>query len=138
MNMKQFIQGLNSDLANEMSAVAAYVAYAGSIAGLHRMELHDEFVQEAHEEMEHAALFARRIAALGGVPEPHAEPPPPTRNLTEMIRILLSMEKQALIDYAERAEQARQLGHPAIAVEIEDILADEQEHHDMLLMMLQS
>ena len=136
MSLEQFIGFLNQDLMGEFSSVAAYTTYAAIVAGLHHMELSEEFEEEAQDELEHATLLSKRIAALGGIPKPIIKPAPIVSDPSKIVPILLSMEKQAVRDYSIRVEQAHSIGLHGIAVELENILADEQDHHDILIMMI--
>jgi rubrerythrin len=55
-----------------------------------------------------------------------------------MIETLLGMEAETVSNYSLRADQAKELGLHAIAVDIENILTDELSHRDELMMMSQS
>ena len=78
MDAKQeLINGLNEDLAYELSAINQYIYNAAVVSGLARLTLRDFFAKEAQDEMGHAQYLAEKIATLGG--EPVVEPKPFSR-----------------------------------------------------------
>ncbi len=138
MEIEQFIQLLNDDLCSEFQSVITYTTYAASVVGLQRPELREVFEDEAHDELGHAQYFADKIAALGVIPRISVDPVELTNDPVQMIETLLGMEAETVSNYSLRADQAKELGLHAIAVDIENILTDELSHRDELMMMSQS
>ena len=57
--------------------------------------------------------------------------------MSKMIKILLSLEEQTVVNYSIRADQATVLGFHALSVDIENILTAELRHRDELRMMME-
>lgn len=136
MDELEFLELLNEDLISEFTAISHYVCYAACVKGVNRPELKEMFEEESASELGHAQFFADKIVALGGTPNISVQPPTPAANTMEMLTNLLALEKQTVINYTQRAQQARALGLQALSVDIENILTDELEHRDELELML--
>lgn len=131
-----FIHNLNGDLRREYEAVLSYQTYAAALTGAETMELREEFMDEAHEELEHAQYLADKIVVLGGTISVNITNPPHMISPREMIQQLLFSEREAVERYSRRAEEARALEMHGAAVEIEEILMDETGHMNRLQMLL--
>lgn len=136
MDIQQFVQLLQADLASEFVAISHYVTYAATMKGINRQELRSLFEHTAIDELEHAQWFADKIAIFGGQPQIACKPATPASTLADMIAISLKLEAQTVQNYTQRVQQAEELGLKALAVDIENILTDELEHRDELTMLL--
>lgn len=134
---KQFLKGLNEDLAFEYAAVITYRTYASSVQGRARLELRSFFEAEIPDELGHAQILADRIVALGGTPT--VEPAPVKRGKTarEMLENALQDEIDTIVRYVERRKQAEELGHYGLAVDLDDLIRDESNHRDEIRMVLE-
>ena len=128
MDKKTLINGLNEDLAGELSAVIQYVTYAAKTTGPYRPQISQFFLDEVPDEQAHAQFLANKIVALGGEPTTEARPVKPAKSNREMLEAVLEAEKQAVKDYTKRAEEADELGEKGLMVELEDIVRDETGH----------
>ena len=137
MDIKQFVQLLQSDLLSEFTAISHYVTYAATLRGINRPELKEMFEEEAGDELGHAQFFADKIASFGFIPQIGAKPAAAAASPAQMISVLLGLEEQTVINYSTRADQAMALGLHALSVDIENILSAELKHRDELKMMLQ-
>ena len=81
-------------------------------------------------------MLAERIAAMGGTPTVQPRPMGKGKTIEAMLKDDLDGEKQALADYAMRIKEAEEAGEMGTALMIENILVDEQGHHDTLTMLL--
>lgn len=133
---QDLLDGLNEDLAAEYAAVIAYRSYASMVKGPYRQELRAFFSAEILDELNHAMLLADKIVALGGTPTTTLPPIRLTDDAREMIQLALETEKQAIARYVERRRQAEQLGHFGLAVELDNLIADESRHRDEMQLML--
>jgi bacterioferritin len=135
---------LNTALATEIVCVLRYKAHYFGAKGLNAEPAAAEFLEHAGEEQVHADRLAERINQLGGTPEMD----PDTlmaRSQTEYNTpdALLDMIKEDLV--AERVviqaytETIAWLGHndPTTRRIFEEILAEEEEHADDMLTLLQ-
>ena len=128
MDKETLIENLNKDLAGELSAITQYITYAAKVTGPYRPQLAAFFLAEVADEQGHAQFLANKVVALGGEPTTVAAPVPPAANNKEMIEAILAAERQAIIDYSERAEQAEAYGDKGLVVQLEDMVRDESTH----------
>ncbi len=130
------IEGLNEDLRGEFQAVIMYRLYASLVQGPYRQELRAFFEAEIPDELAHARILADKIASLGGTPS--AEPAP-VRVVTEakaMLEEALRAEVETLDRYVRRRKEAEEAGEFGLAVQFDDLIADESHHRDELRQML--
>ncbi|MEK7367834.1 MAG: ferritin-like domain-containing protein, partial [candidate division NC10 bacterium] len=83
-----------------------------------------------------ALLQADKIVALGGTP---AVKPAAVKELKEpkaMLEYDLELERQAIKDYTERAQQAEAAGEIGLKIRLEEIIADETDHAEEILRLL--
>lgn len=130
MEKQALIDGLNEDLAGELSAVIQYITYAAKATGPYRPQLAAFFLAEVVDEQQHAQFLANKIVALGGEPTTVARPVPPAAGNREMLEAVLSAERQACVDYTARAKQAEEFGDKGLVVELEDMIRDESNHSE--------
>ena len=130
MDKQHLIDGLNQDLAGELSAITQYIVYAAKATGPYRPQLAQVFLSEVADEQAHAQYLANKIVALGGEPTTTARPVPAANSNREMVEAVLAAEKQALADYTDRAKQAEEFGDKGLAVQLEDMVRDESGHSE--------
>lgn len=144
-DLDRVLKVLNDSLATELVCVMRYKAHHYGAKGLNAESVAAEFLEHANEEQVHADRIAERINQLGGTPDLN----PDTfmaRSQTEYKTpdALLDMIKEDLI--AERiviqayTEVIAWLGpnDPTSRRMLEEILAEEEEHADDLLNLLES
>jgi bacterioferritin len=124
----QLIERLNEDLAREYQAIIAYVIYSQMLKGAEYMNIADELVVHAKQELDHAITIAGHIDYLGGTPVATPKPVKVTDKPREMLRADLENENETVRQYRERLKQCEALGEYAIAEDIREILRAEQEH----------
>lgn len=128
MTKEQLIDGLNEDLAGELSAIIQYITYAAKATGPFRPQLAQFFLDEVTDESGHAQYLANKIVALGGEPTTNPRPVPEAHSNREMLQAVLTAERKAIEDYTERARQADEFGDKGLAVQLEDMVRDESGH----------
>lgn len=110
MTTDEMIDALNGDLANEYKHWHFYMNAAVRVQGLHRLEIREFLLEQAKQEMEHVQAFADLIIGLGG--EPLAYPAEFETNVkcpAAILKYALSMEKDVLVHFLQRMEQAEGL-----------------------------
>jgi len=143
-DLDRVVDVLNDSLATEIVCVLRYRAHYYGAKGLNAMPVAAEFLQHAQEEQVHADRLAERINQLGGTPEmnpdtlmsrSHTEYNTPEA-LLDMIKEDLVAERVVIQAYTEIISW---LGHgdPTTRRIFEDILAEEEEHADDMLTLLQ-
>lgn len=132
----ELVRGLQEDLRGEFQAVIMYRLYASLVQGPYRQELRSFFEAEIPEELTHARILADKLAALGAEPVAEAAPVPVVREAREMLQAALDAEKETIDRYVERREQAEKAKEYGLAVQLDDIIADETHHRDELQQMI--
>lgn len=135
-DVNELIDGLNTDLAGEYSAVIMYRTYAALVAGPWRRDLRAFFEAEIPDELGHATFLADKIVALGGTPTVTAAPVPLPKDAREMLENALQAEVDTIERYTKRIGQADACGEISIRVELENMVSDESRHRDEIRRML--
>ncbi|HET9798738.1 MAG TPA: ferritin-like domain-containing protein [Gemmatimonadaceae bacterium] len=130
------LRGLNEDLRGEFQAVIMYRLYASMVQGPSRQELRAFFASEIPEELAHAQILADKIAALGGTPAADAAPVKVVSDSKQMLEVALAAEIETIERYLVRRKQAEEAREFGLAVQFDDIIADETNHRDELRQML--
>jgi bacterioferritin len=130
MDKQSMISNLNEDLAGELGAIIQYITYAAKATGPYRPQLSQFFLTEVVDEQGHALYLANKIVALGGEPTTEPRPVPEASTNQEMLEQVLVAERQATLDYTERAAQADAFGDKGMAVQLEDMVRDESGHSE--------
>jgi bacterioferritin len=133
---KALIDGLNEDLRGEFQAVIMYRLYASMVQGPWRQELRTFFSNEIPEELMHAQIIADKISAMGGTPAAEPAPVPVVTDAREMLEKALAAEEETLERYVRRRSQLEAAGEFGLAVQYDDLIADESGHRDELRQML--
>ena len=124
----QLAELLNEDLSREYQAIIAYVVYSQVLKGAEYMNIADQLVQHAHQELEHALTISRQIDYLGKMPTVTPKPVKVSDKAKDMLRFDLDNENETIINYRERIKQCEALGEFAMAEQIREILVQEQDH----------
>jgi bacterioferritin len=124
----QLAQLLNEDLSREYQAIIAYAVYSQVLKGAEYMNIADQLVKHAHQELEHALIIARQIDYLGKMPGVAPKPVKTSQNARDMLRYDLDNENETIRNYRERIRQCEAIGEFAMAEQIRDILVQEQDH----------
>ena len=119
---------LNEDLSREYQAIIAYVVYSQVLKGAEYMNIADQLVQHAHQELEHALTISRQIDYLGKMPTVTPKQVKVSDKARDMLRFDLDNENVTIINYRERIKQCEALGEFAMAEQIREILVQEQDH----------
>jgi bacterioferritin len=135
-SLDTLLRGLNEDLRGEFQAVIMYRLYASMVQGPYRQELRAFFASEIPEELAHAQILADKIGALGGTPAADPAPVTVVSDPKQMLEVALAAEVATIERYLERRKQAEEAGEFGLAVQFDDIIADETNHRDELRQML--
>jgi bacterioferritin len=101
---------LNEDLSREYQAIIAYVIYSQVLKGAEYMNIADQLVQHAHQELEHALIISRQIDYLGQMPTAVPKPVRISEKPKDMLRFDLDNENETILNYRERIRQCEALG----------------------------
>jgi len=131
-SVKELIDALNGDLAREYQAIIAYTVYSSVLTGAKWMNIAGELKKHAHEELAHALIIADQIDYLGGSPTATPKVVKLSGKAEDMLRFDLDNETETIRNYRQRVKQAEAIGHYALADQLRNIIAQEQEHqHDL-------
>ena len=136
VSVKELIELLNVDLSKEYSAAIQYIQHASMVTGAQFSEIVKELKIHANEEIQHALVLADQISFLGGVPTIDVSKIETSEDSVKMLEQDLSGEEDAIARYKKRIEQAEELKEFALAHQLRNILAMEQEHAMDLKMAL--
>jgi bacterioferritin len=84
----------------------------------------------------HAQILADKIAALGGTPAATPAPVKVVQDAKAMLPTALQAEMEAIDRYVQRRRQAEEAGEFGLAVQFDNIIADETSHRDELRQIL--
>jgi len=128
VSREKLIEFLNEDLSREYQAIIAYVVYSQVLKGAAYMNIAQELVTHASEELNHALIISKQIDYLGGMPTVTAKPVKTSEKAEEMLQFDLDNENETIRNYRVRVRQCEALGEFAMAEQIRSILVQEQEH----------
>lgn len=134
--MKELIDGLNEDLANEYGAVIMYTYYASVVSGLYRQVLKPFFEGEVADETGHALYLSEKVKTLGGTPTTTPSPVKQLADVKDMLEEALQAEIDTINRYEERKQQAEALGLTELTVKLDDFIADETGHKEEMERLL--
>ena len=125
---RQLVQGLQDDLAREYKAIIQYVIFSQKLDRAEYMNIADQLVEHAHQELNHALAIARQLDYLGAYPVHQPKAVEVSEDNDEMLWADLRAEDDTIRNYRERIRQADALGEIALAEIIRGIVKEEQDH----------
>jgi len=128
VKIEKLIELLNMDLELEYSAAIQYINHAAVMTGAAYGDIIKELKIHANEEIQHAMVLADQIDYLRGSPSVNVGEIHTSNDNDEMLQTDLDGEEDAIKRYKIRIEQAEQLKEFALAQQLRNILAMEQEH----------
>jgi len=128
VTIKKLIDLLNKDLELEYSAAIQYINHSAIMTGAAYGDIIKELKIHVNEEIGHAIILADQIDYLGGSPSVNVGKIKTSEDNNEMLQQDLDGEEDAIKRYKIRIEQAEQLKEFALAQQLRNILAMEQEH----------
>lgn len=137
MASKQLLDMLNTGIAREIQVSVQYMWQHVMWSGVKAFAVQGELKSIAVAEMKHAEAIAERLAYLGGTPTTKPDPIFVGVSLKEMLQQDKKDEEGAIVLYKQIIEAARQEGDITTARLFEDILVEEEEHHDTFTSLLE-
>ncbi len=128
VTIEKLIDLLNMDLELEYSAAIQYINHSAVMTGAAYGDIIKELKIHANEEIQHAMILADQIDYFGGSPSVDVGKIATSKDNDEMLQQDLYGEEDAIKRYKVRIEQAEQLREFALAQQLRNILATEQEH----------
>lgn len=126
--LEKLMDLLNRDLELEHSAAIQYINHAAVMTGAAYGDIIKELKVHANEEVQHAMILAEQINYLGGSPSVGVGEILTSKDNEQMLQQDLDGQEDAIKRYKMRIEQAEVLKEFALAQQLRNILAMEQEH----------
>jgi bacterioferritin len=137
MASKALMDMMNKAIARELQVAVQYMWQHVQWKGVKAFAVQGELKTIAVAEMKHAESIAERLNYLGGVPTTKPEPIFVGKTLKDMIVTDKKDEEGAIKLYKDIIAMADKEGDIVTRKMFEGILADEEEHHDTFIGLLE-
>ena len=127
---------LNKAIAREIQVSVQYMWQHVMAKGLESAEIADVFEDTAITEMKHAEKIAERIFYFEIVPTTKPDPIKVGGSIKEMLEADAKAEEEAIDLYKTIIKQAASEGDTTTRLLFEEILAEEEDHHDTFTTLL--
>jgi bacterioferritin len=134
---KELLDMLNQAIAREIQVTVQYMWQHVQWGGVKGFAVKSELRSTAVAEMKHAEVIAERLFYLGGIPTTKPDPIFVGTTLKEMIEQDAKDEEIAILLYQKIVAKARAEKDETTMELFQDILADEEEHHDTFISLLE-
>ena len=134
---KQLLDLLNDAVARELQVSVQYMWQHVQWIGFSGFAVRDELKKIAISEMKHAEAVAERLVYLGGKPTTKPSPIVVGDTLKEMLEKDKKDEEGAIDLYRKIIEVARKEGDEVTEKMFQEILSDEEDHHDTFTGLLE-
>lgn len=135
MENKKIIEILNKIRVEELTAIMQYSQHHYLAKGINSPVVSEIFKKLSIVEMKHAYALAERITALGGIPTMKIDKVNVPEKLEDMIRVNSEVERDAIEAFKGYIKKVSD--DPTTRRILEGILADEEEHLDVLSKLLE-
>ena len=137
MAKQDLLNGMNDQLNREISTFLRYMLQAASIRGAKDEPVRQMYLEEVMDEMGHAQYLANQICLLGGTPSLAPDLTPPPTDVKAMLKGDAEEEKKDVKNYMELVRKAEAEGLIALKMKMEDQAADEDEHGQEMLRLIE-
>ncbi len=133
---KELKDMLNEAIARELSVSISYMWQHVLMTGVQGFAVRGEIKKISIVEMKHAETIAERLVYLGGKPTTKPTEIKVGETLAEMMKINAALEAGAIELYRKIIAKAEEEGDTVTSNMFQDILADEEEHHNTFVSLL--
>lgn len=137
MASKGLLEKLNDAIAREMQVSIQYMWQHIMVKGINAQSIGPIFRQIAIAEMMHAELIAERLDYLGGILTTKPAPIDIGKNAKDMLKIDKKAEEEAIAMYKDIIKLAEKESDYTTKKLFEQILADEENHHNTFSSLLE-
>ncbi len=127
---------LNKAIAREIQVSVQYMWQHVMAKGLESAEIADVFEDTAITEMKHAEKIAERLFFFDVTPTTKPDPIKVGGSVREMLEADAEAEEEAIDLYKAIIKQAASEGDTTTRLLFEQILAEEEDHHDTFTTLL--
>ena len=132
----KLMEMMNQAIAGELQAIVQYMWHHIMVKGLSSSSLMEVFEEIAEEEMKHAEKIAERLFYFDVNPTTKPNPIAVGGDATQMLKADVKAEEEAITLYKDIIKQAASEGDETTRLLFEEILADEERHHDTFTTLL--
>jgi bacterioferritin len=127
---------MNQAIAGELQAIVQYMWHHIMVKGLNSSSLMDVFEDIAVEEMKHAEKIAERLFYFDVSPTTKPNSIAVGGSTEQMLKADVKAEEEAITLYKDIIKQAVSEGDETTRLLFEEILSDEERHHDTFTTLL--
>ncbi len=127
---------MNKAVAREIQVSVQYMWQHVMAKGLNSAEIADMFEDVAVKEMKHAEKIAERLFYFDVVPTTKPSPIEVGGDVKHMLEVDAKAEEEAIDLYKAIIKQAESEGDSTTRLLFEQILAEEEDHHDKFTTLL--
>jgi len=127
---------MNQAIAGELQAIVQYMWHHIMVKGLNSASLMDVFEDVAMEEMKHAEKIAERLFYFDVAPTTKPNPIAKGGTPEQMLAADVQAEEEAITLYKDIIKQAVSEKDETTRLLFEQILSDEERHHDTFTTLL--
>jgi bacterioferritin len=127
---------LNKAIAREIQVSVQYMWQHVMAKGFESASVADVLKEAAVEEMKHAEKIAERLFYFDVIPTTKPDPIKMVSSIKEMLEADALAEEEAIDLYKEIIKQAVSEGDTTTRLLFEEILSDEEKHHDTFTTLL--
>ncbi len=137
MASKELIEMLNKAISLELQVSIQYMWQHVRIYGFDHLAIAEELKKTAIEEMKHAESIAERVDYLGGVPTTNPARITVGDTPEQMITNDMMAEEETIDFYKSIIERADKEKDYVTRELFEDLLSDEEDHHNVFRTLLE-
>jgi bacterioferritin len=127
---------MNQAIAGELQSIVQYMWHHIMVKGLNSASVADVFEDVAVEEMKHAEKIAERLFYFDVKPTTKPNPIAVGGSTEQMLQADVKAEEEAITLYKDIIKQATTEGDETTRLLFEQILSDEERHHDTFTTLL--
>ena len=127
---------MNQAIAGELQAIVQYMWHHIMVKGMNSASLMDVFEKVAMDEMKHAEKIAERLFYFDVAPTTKPNPIAMGGTPEQMLQADVKAEEEAITLYKQIISQAASEKDETTRLLFEQILSDEERHHDTFTTLL--
>ena len=133
----KLLEMMNQAIARELQVSIQYMWQHVMATGLHAAAISDVFEEIAIAEMKHAERIAERVFYFNEIPTTKPWPIEAGKAIKEMLHLDVKAEEEAITLYKQIIKVADSEGDSTTRLLFEEILSEEEEHHDKFTTLLE-
>lgn len=138
MTSKKLMDKLDAAIARELQVSIQYMWQHVTVRGINAESIGGIFKKVSIAEMKHAEQIAERLDYLGGLPTTKPTPISVGKNLKEMLQLDKKAEEEAIGLYREIIVLAAKENDFVTKRLFEQILSEEEDHHNQFMTLLET